>query len=299
MTSTSLLPFPDARIVATGALENIAPTLTSRAAAWKGIALESYCSIPPCGVPEHEHPSHFLSLLIGNPVRVECKSGGKTWSEVLESGTIYLLTRGTRDSQCWASESCRVQLAIEPKFLVHTTEETAHLSDVELETRWSLRDRHIAALMQELHADLEDGQPAGRLFGEMIATTLSAYLLRRYATRLVKNEVHATELPRRRLQRVLEFVEANLASDVRLVDLASVASMSPHHFSELFRRSTTQSPHQYVVTRRLERAKNLFRETDLSILDIALAVGFADQSSFTKVFRRAVGVTPAAFRSAL
>jgi AraC family transcriptional regulator len=97
---------------------------------------------------------------------------------------------------------------------------------------------------------------------------------------------------------VVDFIEANLASDVGLGELAAVAIMSPHHFSELFRRSTGESPHRYVVTRRLERAKNLLRETDLNILDIALSVGFADQSSFTKVFRRRVGVTPGAFRLA-
>jgi AraC family transcriptional regulator len=132
----------------------------------------------------------------------------------------------------------------------------------------------------------------------MVATALSAYLLQRYATRPCKNEILAGSLPRRRLQRVVDFIEANLASDVGLGELAAVAIMSPHHFSELFRRSTGESPHRYVVTRRLERAKNLLRETDLNILDIALSVGFADQSSFTKVFRRRVGVTPGAFRLA-
>jgi AraC family transcriptional regulator len=299
MTSTSLVPFPDARVIAAGRFGHIAPTLTSRVTGWKGLTLESYCSIPGCNVPEHEHPSHFLSLLVGDPVRVECSSGGKIWCELVEPGTIYLLPRGTRDSQTWASASSRVQLAIDAKFLVHTTEQTAHLDDVELETYWSLRDRHIAALMRELQADLEDGQPAGQLFGEILATALSAYLLGRYAARRYKNNVHASGLPRRRLQRVLDFIEESLAFEIRLDDLAEVAIMSPHHFSELFRRSTGQSPHQYVVARRLERAQSLLRDTDFNILHIALAVGFADQSSFTKVFRRAVGVTPAAFRSAL
>lgn len=109
--------------------------------------------------------------------------------------------------------------------------------------------------------------------------------------------VSRTCLPPWRLKRVLEFIEHNLANDIRLRQLAGVACLSAHHFSELFRESTGVSPYRYVLERRVEHAKALLRNSMMNVLDIALAVGFSDQSHFSKVFRRITGVTPGAYRT--
>lgn len=106
-------------------------------------------------------------------------------------------------------------------------------------------------------------------------------------------------LPRWRLQRALDYVEQNLASEIRLSDLADAARLSPNHFSELFRQSMGTSPYRYVLTRRVEAAKRLLRDSMLGVLDVALAVGFSDQSHFSKVFRRATNVTPGAYRTVM
>ena len=104
-------------------------------------------------------------------------------------------------------------------------------------------------------------------------------------------------LPRWRLKRVLDYVDAHLAADIRLKDLAGAAALSAHHFSKLFRQSTGVSPYAYVLECRVERAKSLLRDSMMGVLDIALAVGFSDQSHFSKIFRRATGVTPSAYRT--
>jgi AraC family transcriptional regulator len=75
--------------------------------------------------------------------------------------------------------------------------------------------------------------------------------------------------------------------------------MSPHYFTELFRKSTGQTPHQFVLAERVERAKRLLRDPKLTALDVAVLVGFADASHFSKVFRRTVGVTPSRYRTNL
>jgi AraC family transcriptional regulator len=104
-------------------------------------------------------------------------------------------------------------------------------------------------------------------------------------------------LPRWRLKRVLDYVDDNLAHDISLDDLAGVARLSSHHFSDLFRQSMGTSPYRYVVMRRVECAKKLLRTSMLGVLDVALAVGFSDQSHFSKVFRRATGMTPGFYRA--
>jgi AraC family transcriptional regulator len=132
----------------------------------------------------------------------------------------------------------------------------------------------------------------------MLAATLASYLVKRFSIRPVAAKQAAGGLPKARLKRVLEYVAAHLSDEIRLETLASIAGMSRHHFSELFRRSIGVAPHQYVIGQRVERGKRMLRDTDLSILEIGLATGFADQSHFTKTFRRIARVTPRDYRIA-
>jgi transcriptional regulator GlxA family with amidase domain len=104
-------------------------------------------------------------------------------------------------------------------------------------------------------------------------------------------------LPHWRLKRVLDYIDSNLGSEISLADLASVAHLSAHHFSELFRQSMGTSPYRYVLDRRIACAKILLRDSMLGVLDVALAVGFSDQSHFSKVFRRSTGMAPGLYRA--
>ena len=96
---------------------------------------------------------------------------------------------------------------------------------------------------------------------------------------------------------MLEYIQANLAGDLHLQELAEIADLSTFHFAKLFKRSTGSSPHQFVLQRRLERAKELLRNPHISLSEVSLRAGFADQSHLSNVFRRYVGLTPARFRS--
>jgi AraC family transcriptional regulator len=99
------------------------------------------------------------------------------------------------------------------------------------------------------------------------------------------------------LRRVLDYIAENLTGRLGLEELANVAGMSPHYFSELFRRSMGLPPHQYVVSRRIERAKQSLRNPKHSILEAALSAGFENPSHFARTFRRHVGATPRQFRA--
>ena len=101
-----------------------------------------------------------------------------------------------------------------------------------------------------------------------------------------------------KLRAAIAFITTNLATPLRLDDIASAAGVSPFHFARLFRRSTGVSPHRYVTIARIERAKWLLRATQSSIAQVAFECGFPSQSYLTTVFRRHVGLTPKAFRLA-
>jgi AraC-like DNA-binding protein len=104
-------------------------------------------------------------------------------------------------------------------------------------------------------------------------------------------------LPRHRLKRVLDYIGDNMAADLHLAQLAAVAGMSSHYFAELFRQSTGLAPHQYVLSHRIERAKQSLQDPRISIMDAALGAGFQNSSHFARTFRRLVGTSPSRYKS--
>jgi AraC family transcriptional regulator len=98
------------------------------------------------------------------------------------------------------------------------------------------------------------------------------------------------------LKRVLEYIESNLDKNIALSELARVANMSLYYFAVLFRQSTSLSPHRYVLSKRVERAKELLQNPKLSVLEVSLNVGFEHQNNFARAFRRVIDVSPTEFK---
>jgi len=109
--------------------------------------------------------------------------------------------------------------------------------------------------------------------------------------------VPAGAVPRGRLRAVVEYIEEHLDACPTLEQLAAVAHLSDYHFARQFKRATGLPPHQYVILRRVERARHLLQQDrDLSLAEIAACAGFSDQTQFCHHFKRIVGVTPGQFR---
>ncbi|MGW0683880.1 helix-turn-helix domain-containing protein [Streptomyces sp. NPDC002754] len=102
----------------------------------------------------------------------------------------------------------------------------------------------------------------------------------------------------RQLLRARDLADARYAEALTVGDLAAAAGLSPAHFSRRFKAAFGESPHQYLLTRRLERAAELLLVTDWTVADVGVAVGLSGIGSFTTSFRRMYGVTPQAYRKA-
>src|SRR5215468_10615684 len=99
-----------------------------------------------------------------------------------------------------------------------------------------------------------------------------------------------------RLRRVAELVHTKIEEELSINEMAESVGLSAAHFSQMFRRSTGESPHQFVLRQRVERAKEMLRTTGMRILDVAIACGFKTQQHFARVFRRMSGASPTEYR---
>lgn len=109
--------------------------------------------------------------------------------------------------------------------------------------------------------------------------------------------IYESGLPERQLLQVLEYINEHLNQEIKLADLAQLLGMSQFHFSHLFKQASGTAPYQYLLQQRVERAKQLLKQTDQSIIDIAFLCGFNSHSHLTKQFRQFTGMTPKAYRA--
>ncbi len=140
-----------------------------------------------------------------------------------------------------------------------------------------------------------------KMCGWQYAERVAAPIVTRYFHLLAQAHLHSSEprriaLPRWRLHRVHDYVQANLGSSITLSDMASAAGLSPMHFAAQFRVATGQRPHDYLLQCRIDRAKTLLASTQRSLIDVTLEVGFCTQAHFTTVFKRFTGTTPHLWR---
>jgi AraC family transcriptional regulator len=155
-------------------------------------------------------------------------------------------------------------------------------------------DEVVGALLRSLRLALAAGQRPDTAYVEHLA----ALALLRVAGPGPEpaGQPSLGKLDQKSLRSVLEYIDANLACDIRLSSLASLLGLQADGFARRFRATTGHPPYGYVLRRRVERAAELLRATDASISEVALAVGFSSQSHFTSAFRRLTGTTPGAYQ---
>jgi AraC family transcriptional regulator len=172
--------------------------------------------------------------------------------------------------------------------------------------RLALDDPHVVDLTQRLEAQATAGQPWGPLYVEGLSLTLASYLYGRYGVQSAAGvqspsihgagRDHESALPSVSSQRLVAFIEEHLGSDIGIGTLAALAGYSPDHFARLFKQSFGLSPYQFILQRRVERAKALLRDRSHSIAEVAMLCGFASQAHFHTTFKARTGVTPGVYR---
>jgi AraC family transcriptional regulator len=275
----------------------LAPVASSASLGWSGLRVEYYRGMADF---EHDNPGlthHKLVLYLRPPALVSFRVGGVE-RDAPPPGALLLIPAGTPTRPRFRGLRESVQVLLEPSLLDRVAAEALDLNPDRVVLPPLLGASHpfIEGTVRELHAELIDGGRGGRLLAESLSNVLAVRLLRQLVAPGRDDPGPRQVLPRRKLQAVLDYIEEHLEADLTLERLASVAHLSPYHFARLFKNGTGLPPHQFVVARRVERARELLRRPDrLPLADIAVQVGFSDQSHFTRHFKRLVGVTPRRF----
>ena len=168
--------------------------------------------------------------------------------------------------------------------------------DVELRRVGKLADARVGALAAAVNAERVAGFPSGRLFLDSVEQALAVALVDSYAVRHRSVQTHRGGLGSARLRRIKEFVDAKIEDELTLCEMAQAVELSAAHFSRMFRKSTGETPHQFLLRQRIERAKTMLRSADERVLDIAVACGFKSQQHFAQAFRRVCGISATEYR---
>jgi AraC family transcriptional regulator len=194
---------------------------------------------------------------------------------------------------------------LEPPLLIETAARLRlHCTGANLLFRHPLApitdDRKLSAALEAIYTELSETAPGWREVLGSLVSQLAVYLLRAHINVRRSEEVELSRvgIVDRRLRRALEFMHDNCACDLPLAEIAAAAYLSEFHFARLFKKITGTTPHAYLASLRIERARRLLAETDLSIAEIGARVGYNSQSHFTRIFRATTGLTPQVFRTA-
>ncbi len=134
------------------------------------------------------------------------------------------------------------------------------------------------------------------MYGESLSLALLAYLANTYATPAHTSD-HDVKLPPAQQRRIVEYIAANLATNISVTELADLVQMSTSHFARSFKLSFGVTPYRFVMQERVEGAKHMLTSTKFTASDVAMAFGFSSLSHFVKVFRQFTGVSPKQYKS--
>ncbi|MGY4350227.1 AraC family transcriptional regulator [Bradyrhizobium sp. GM7.3] len=167
---------------------------------------------------------------------------------------------------------------------------------VEFKPRLFFYDRDLWQTAMKLKSVVDNSDSVRRQYAEALGLVLTHEIVRINGEAELRGSVSRGGLACWQQKRVAKYIEEHMADHVPLATLAELARLSPYHFSRSFKQSFGLPPHRYHATRRIERAKQLLANRDLSVTTIALRIGFSDTSSFTAAFHRVTGETPSHYR---
>ncbi len=243
---------------------------------------------------------HILINLRDEPTRVENWRDGAHRDFEYRKNEIVVTPAGIRSGWRWYEKSKVIVITLEPEKLeaFAQNELGVLLGGEQLKSIPQFVDMDITQaavmLMEALKSDI-----GSDVMFESFARVFLTKLIQKYGLKHEKKFDFSSGFTSRHYKRVFDHVRKNYGGEINLDTMAQHAGLSASHFSRLFKKTIGQSPHQFLMAFRVERAKEKLERKDLPMIDIALSCGFADQAHFSRVFKQIVGQAPKEYRSSL
>ncbi len=273
-------------------------TVRSPDEGWRGVSVRGYryagsdVEVPPLR-------DYMIVAYRRGATAMRRRIDGEWIHEDLGPGDVSVLTRAAESHWVWPEPIEVVHIYLTQDELASTCRQMYErdVQDVELNDVVKADDPAIHHTAMQIAHEAAQGGAGSALLVDSLTCQLAVHILRRHAHVLFREPGGADGLTFGQLRIVRDYVEAHLGEPIALDELAASVALSRYHFTRRFRASTDTTPHEFVLRRRVERAKTMLTRTNTPLLDIACTCGFADQSHMTRVFRTRVGVTPGRFRT--
>ena len=213
-------------------------------------------------------------------------------------GEFFLQPAYLPSFQSWSTTDEALVFIIKPEFLTKVAIETESINPDKIEMRDLVKSYcpHLENIAYSFLREMRSPGVGSKLYTDSLANLLAVSLLRHQCVFEAKVEEHLGGLSPYQKQQAIDFIQTYLTQDVGLKKISELTNLSQFHFVRQFKKSVGTTPHQYVMQQRVEMAKQLLKQQDLAIADIALDCGFSNQSHLGRVFKRHVGTTPKKYR---
>ena len=249
---------------------------------------------PPGTLEVPAMDSVLLSIHLGAPARISCRRDGRRFTGTPVHGDIDIIPAQTPSQWEMHDENDTALILSLPQTTLQAVANDCGLDPTRLEirNRFQVRDPELQSLSWAIKREMELGFPSGRMYLDGLALAATSRLVTQHSS-LAKSPRERNEgLTGRKLKQVLTFIEDQIAEDLSLHQIATVAGVSASHVKTLFRKSMGVPVRQYIIERRVDRARTLLQRDHLSMAEIAQTVGFAHQSHMARHMRRVLGVPP-------
>ena len=269
------------------------PNLSSHQADWTGIYLQ-YHDCLSHETPEHYPTQHVIAIQTEGIVEAERKLGDRTRKEQIRVGDVCLVPAHTRHWIHAEGKHGLILLGIEPGSIAEIFPDNLDTKNIELLPHFAQADPFIYHLGLSLKKALQVNTVDSRFYAESLSVALIAHLMQFYtAKNPVANDVFYEDI---KIKRAKDYIYACLTKKISLQAIADTVGVSKYHFCRIFKQSTGLTPWQYVIQQRIELAKQLLKNSQLSIWQISDRLGYSNSTQFTNFFRQHTGITPSDFR---
>lgn len=241
----------------------------------------------------------MMVLHLDGKIRLERQFEGRRANGTSWKGGLCLMPRNSEQTYYWSGHATVLHIGLSADLMAEVAGEmgAGDPGRVRLRERFNFRDPLVENIGYVLLNEIQAGA-GGSFYADSLATSLTAHLVKNYSSLAQPRDIRVGRgLSARQLQQVRDCIHDHLSGKLTLGELAACAGLSQTYFIRAFKQSTGLTPGQYIIQQRVEWARQLLMDSEMSIAEVAQAVGFADQSHLARCFRRLLGISPRQVRA--